>query len=320
MIDLPPNTHNVKLEENETLISIPIPGSLFPNNQGIVGILAKPFIFRKEGSYSLALILHGRGGHKNYIYQRQLSTELAKVGIYSFRFDFRDCGDSQRGITSMGNGRPIDQDLDDIAIVSEALQSNKDPNLKELIEELSGGLVLNLMVGHSRGSMAMFQFILKNQNNSLYKDIRLVNCASRFNSTKILELFLPDSRFMDLTYYRFGKYETTRMSYQEVINLSRQSLTQISSLSRAIRILSIYGEIDQIVPKDDPLCFVSHLGTERHDLKIIRDADHNFIGIKTIDSSIFSSKSGTVPRLKNGKMDYNYLVVQEIIKWLETPK
>ncbi|KAH3684187.1 hypothetical protein WICPIJ_004830 [Wickerhamomyces pijperi] len=326
MIHIIPNAYNISLEQNEALISITIPnetnGSIFPNShshsQGIVGILSKPTIkprVHKTEKSSLALILHGRGGHKNYIYHRQLAEALAAEGFYSFRFDFRDCGDSQNGLSETGKGRSIEQDLEDIDVVSKALENETDKTLRGLIDDSHKALRLELIVGHSRGSMAMFQFMIQNQNNQSYQNLKLVNCASRFNARKILSLFQPSSKNLTLTHYRFGKYVTSTLPFSEIIGLSQQNLARVSELPPTVQVLSVYGELDDVVPSEDALCFQEHLGFERHKLIIIPEADHNFIGVKMVQEGQDISNLGKYG-LKNGKINYNPVVVEEIIKWL----
>lgn len=124
----------------ETKIRIPFPSASDPQLY-IVGILAQKSSQIIEQSSSkgnprpLALILHGVLAHKDQAYHKALAKLLP---IDSFRFDFRANGESSEG--SEWHMSNFEEDWKDLDRVWEYLR-----------EEY--GYVLDLVVGHSRGSL-----------------------------------------------------------------------------------------------------------------------------------------------------------------------
>ncbi|KAH3680816.1 hypothetical protein WICMUC_000167 [Wickerhamomyces mucosus] len=297
---------NYKLQPNEKLLSIKTPESN-SFDQGIVGIFT-PSLKNSKGKF--ALILHGRGGHKNYIYQNELAQHLSKLGISNFRFDFRGCGDSQNNIDE-SLGRTIEQDIKDLEIITEAFTIEGKFHSEIGFINYS----LDLIVGHSRGSIAMFKYILNTKLTPL-----LINCSSRFDSIKILNLYQNEENYR-LIQYRFGKYQILQTLKNEIINLSIQDLTKLTKLNQSIKILSIYGEFDNIVPIEDSIKFCEIFGSNRHELKIIPNSDHNFTGInnfKELNSDQLKEFNDLKLTIKNEKINYNRKVIYEIISWLKS--
>lgn len=87
----------------------------------------------------LALILHGTMGHKDYLFQRRLAHRLL---MDSFRFDFR--GNHETGGTWKQGA--LEEDLEDLNAVVAYLKSKYSYEIE-------------LVVGHSRGSLVGFRWI-----------------------------------------------------------------------------------------------------------------------------------------------------------------
>ncbi|KAJ3559594.1 hypothetical protein NP233_g11227 [Leucocoprinus birnbaumii] len=87
----------------------------------------------------IALILHGTMGHKDYLFQRRLAQRLP---MDSFRFDFR--GNHETGGTWKQGA--LEEDLEDLNAVVAYLTSTY-------------GYEIELVVGHSRGSLVGFRWI-----------------------------------------------------------------------------------------------------------------------------------------------------------------
>lgn len=322
---------NYKLESNEKLISISIPTSKNPTGVGLVGILTVPplsLLSEDEmlkaslkddpdhpPTHKLALLLHGKGGHKNYCYQSILAKDLAtKLGTYSFRFDFRGCGDSQEN-EDEDFGRKVEQDVEDIEIVLNVFTNGLN------YKDININLMPNSIISHSRGSVAMFRWALKQQelldSNKPYQFVpNLINTSGRFISSLLLEQKSPFTGSF-LNQYRFGKYQEIKTKDGEIQDLGSQDLNPIKDLNEEIQVLSIYGLSDTIVPVKDSENFANLLGS-RHTLKFIPFADHNFYGDSEIDESNKSKFNAENLPLKKNRVNFNYKVSSEVIDWLNT--
>lgn len=332
---LPPDAcKNYTLLSNKRLVSIAVGASSSTNNgssAGIVGILTIPpaaHLNSEEEAFDadspfhppthkLALILHGRGGNKNYCYQSLLAQHLAeRLGMYSFRFDFRGCGDSQDNIDP-AKGRTIEQDVQDIQIVLDVLENGKK------FKEIGLNLVLNAIVGHSRGAVAMFIWALKQMSNMKEKTPyvncpNLINVAGRFFCHALIDNLNRDLPGTDLIQYRFGEYRKVFIPNDEVIDLGSQDLTAVDTLDEDIQVLSIYGLEDHIIPLEDATEFANRLAS-RHELKFVRNADHNFYGKVEINEENSYLNPENLP-LKRGKVNYSIKVVDHIVDWLSHNK
>jgi pimeloyl-ACP methyl ester carboxylesterase len=332
---LPPEIcTNYKLGPNEKLLSISVPNSKI-QGPGIVGILTVPPTALKDEkelelnptssenhyppTHKLAILLHGKGGHKNYCYQAICAQELAsKLGFYSFRFDFRGCGDSQ-GNESLNEGRRVSQDVVDIEIVYDIFKHGfKTP-------EIGIDLMPYVIIGHSRGGVAMFQWANEQQkkqdhNQSSQYVPHLVNCASRYQSSLLLKFGNHNGKDVMLNQYRYGKYQDIRIAPQEVEDLARQDLSVIKYLDEDIQVLSLYGLNDHIVPIEDSTFFANLLGS-RHQLTFVPHADHNYYGTTVItDENEIIHNPDKLPLTRRGMVNWNYRVTREIINWLHTFK
>lgn len=322
---------NYVLKPNETLLSISVPGSR--GGAGIVGILTVPPSALKSEeelqlnptslekhyppTHKLALLLHGKGGHKNYCYQAICANELAtKLGMYSFRFDFRGCGDSQDNEVPH-EGRKVSQDVQDIEIVYEVFKNGFS------VSEIGIDLVPYVIIGHSRGGVAMFQWAVaqqrKQESGEKHQFVpNLVNCASRYQSSLLLKFGKNTGKEVLLNQYRFGKYQELPIFPEEVQDLASQDLSMIKFLDPEIQVLSLYGLNDHIVPIEDSTFFANLLGS-RHELKFIPHADHNYYGTTVITEDNKSSHNPEgLPLTKRNMVNWNYKVTREVIKWLHT--
>ncbi|OBZ71716.1 hypothetical protein A0H81_08339 [Grifola frondosa] len=103
-------------------------------------------------------ILHGAMGHKDYLFQKRLALRLP---IDSFRFDFR-------GNHETGGPWHLGRFSNDIA----DLETVVDYLTKEL------GYVIDLLVGHSRGSVVSSQWLCMSEQAKTVRGF--VNVAGRY--------------------------------------------------------------------------------------------------------------------------------------------
>ncbi|KAI3403326.1 hypothetical protein KGF56_003914 [Candida oxycetoniae] len=302
--------------------------------KGVSATLAIPHSYGLENpfennfapvTHKAALILHGQGGHRDYVYQRLLAHRLAKeLGVFSLRIDFRGCGDSKDNEDEL-EGRTLTQDVEDIQASAEFVMDGK-------LNGVGIDLTLSAVISHSRGSVAMFLWALK-QDAMLKKGDpkaiivpNLVNCAARYTSVTVLERYhaFKDYDFIpDISAFRHGKYQKVNLAAREIITLSKPDFSTLKSLSRDWSCLSIYGLQDAIIPRYDSAEFANALnrGPLSHTLKLIPDADHNFFGHKMIqpDDDLEDVNPLNLP-LKKNRVNYNYLVCDYIIDFLSPEK
>ncbi|CAH2351560.1 hypothetical protein CLIB1423_04S00782 [[Candida] railenensis] len=277
-----------------------------------------------------ALILHGQSGHRNYCYQRLLAHGLAtELGIYSLRIDFRGCGDSPDVPDPKVNGRTIDLDVDDIQHCVEFLV-NGDMN------PLGLSFTLSSIIGHSRGSLAMFLWAF--EQNRLLSSVEhsskaiivpnLVNCSARYRSNTVWDRYPSrEDGFIgvDQTCLRHGKFQPVWVSVQEIESIATPNLDIMSELSTEMSVLSIYGLSDHIIPIEDSAYYANTLsrGSKKsHELVLIPRADHNFYGDKEIltetDQEEYNPEN--LPLNSKKLVNFNHSVVRHILDYLRADK
>lgn len=216
----------------------------------------------------LVLILHGMAGHRDYCYQRLLGRQLPDTtGLWTFRFDFRNCGDSDPVPDPQNSGRTVyHTDFEDISEVVNYFQSK---NLK-----------LFTMIGHSRGFAASIYWTIKTG----YKLPCLVNCSGRCEVENYAKLPIEQHGFRILhdgghhiTEKRYGKYVEQWIPLAEIISNSAHSSDEWRRLNEKTQILTIFGSDDHMISTDESLKWAA-MFQGRHTLEILAGADHNFFG------------------------------------------
>ncbi|KAF5360838.1 hypothetical protein D9756_004961 [Leucocoprinus leucothites] len=150
----------------------------------------------------LALILHGTMGHKDYLFQRRLAQRFP---IDSFRFDFRyvtlltspapklriiilHCGRGNHETGGTWKQGALEEDLEDLNAVIAYLKSTY-------------GYEIELVVGHSRGSLVGFRWISTTEVgrkvpafvnvSGRYRMRVLTFCSSLFSQSVFLAVLDP---------------------------------------------------------------------------------------------------------------------------------
>lgn len=241
-----------------------------PGRLDVVGILTSPKSAIPGRPRRLVFIAHGLGGHKDYCYQKMLAHKLAEAnGLFSFRFDFRGCGDSGDVPDPNGAGRTV------LGTDSEDIDAMYEHFIVRQGFELAG------FVSHSRGSLSTQLWALKNQDRVFVP--ALVNCAGRFRSEGLLEYVrkhTPDVEAKGgywLQAYRHGAYPRLFLPWDELVHCSSLDTSALRNLRRDTAVLSVYGVLDHIVPLEDAGRF-ANIYDGRHELQLISGADHNYYG------------------------------------------
>ncbi|CAN6613480.1 hypothetical protein TRVA0_005S02674 [Trichomonascus vanleenenianus] len=193
-----------------------------------------------------------------------------RQGIYTYRFDFRGCGDSS-DVPDPSQGRLIKDDVVDLHSVVRYFESKK--------AQIAG------VVGHSRGSVAMFLWAVEYQARS--KPVpNLVNVSGRYKSPEFFDRINSvqpgaSENGYRVKIFRHGKYVNYVSPIGESRSVGNAPTELIEQLSPETHVLSVYGSDDRIINLSDINLFDEALSKlskprNRHTTRLIRDADHNF--------------------------------------------
>ncbi|GMM34746.1 hypothetical protein DASC09_020710 [Saccharomycopsis crataegensis] len=347
----------VRIQPNERVVSIPISNA--PKNRGLIGILTIPTeistkqieqpIIRAHETLNLAILMHGSGGHKNYTYLKLTAQQLANDnGWYSFRFDFRGCGDSfdddeDKGIAlddPERSAREFDQDREDLDIVAKFW--NDPMNYQHLLgpreskyQEGSSTkkLYINSIIAHSRGVIPMFQWSLVQwQAHCVGAPCilvrNLINCSGRFAGHKLFEWA---GRAIDdwpkVDGIRYSMYKNKQFGQLGLIPREELELTgnheysgewDLEPLNESgyYSTLTIFGVEEDKVEIEDAYRFTNALH-KINKLILIRGADHNYYGKFPVTPEIeHPSNPDGWPVNSRGLVNYNHAVAKHIAEFL----
>lgn len=258
----------------------------------------------------LALLLHGSQSHKNAIYQALLAKKLAQSGYWVIRIDFRGQGDSSDNYDP-ALGRTLDQDLEDMSTV---YQTVTDKSLRELLYK-TGKISLDVIVAHSRGSLAMFKFCLRLLATESQLPSHLINCAGRYDGKGLIERctrlhphWQTEGGFW-ANGPRKGEYKDFWIPLSETYSIASVCVSEFAAIPLNCSVMSCYGTCDHIVPVSAASGYAK-LFEGRHSLKLIENADHNYYGIEGDPNAL------NLP-IRRGRVNYSPLVVDLIMEYLK---
>ncbi|PPQ88392.1 hypothetical protein CVT25_011271 [Psilocybe cyanescens] len=206
--------------------------------------------------------------HKDYLFQRRLAVKLP---LDSFRFDFR--GNHETGGT-WRQGALADDILDLQAVVDYL--------------KITYGYVVELLVGHSRGSIVAFRWLSTTEEGR--KVPAFVNASGRYRMGKILES--PAGTVWKEHFEKHGSYtwNITVARKPVVAKITPEDVQEFVSWDTSIvwdkfpqstDVLTLHGLSDKTVPPYDAMIYASALNDRSpgtHTLHLMEDADHNFTG------------------------------------------
>lgn len=245
--------------------------------------------------------MHGVGGHRDYCYQKALGQALPQsLGLCTFRFDFRNCGESNPVPDPKGTGRTIDgTDYEDIREVVQYFESR--------------GFELFTIVGHSRAALAMFYYLLKTNR----KLPCVVNISGRFKTYQYLTdtLTIEGSSVLkrggySLVARRYGKYLPQWIPLAELVDFGSYDSNDFADLYPGTKVLTIFGSCDVTVPVRDAL-YWAEIFERRHTLEIVKGADHNFYG------PVLETKNKMDEPPRRSKHSYAPEVIRIVTKYLQ---
>ncbi|KAF7422324.1 hypothetical protein PC9H_010480 [Pleurotus ostreatus] len=230
----------------------------------IVGVLEQVAPDQPTSGRKLALILHGTLGHKDYLFLKRLALRLP---IDSFRFDFR--GNHETGGTWKQGA--IHEDIEDLLLVVEHLKKTY-------------GYVVDLVVGHSRGSIVGFHWI------SHYPDGRSVSAF--VNASGRYRMQSPAGQVWKSSFNAKGYHEwqvtvarkavTARIHPTDVEQFVSWDTSFVwDKFPSTVDVFTLHGLSDNTVPPYDAVIYARALSSRTpgtHTLHLMEDADHNFTG------------------------------------------
>ena len=312
--ELAPNLPYVKLNANEKLLHVF--NRSIHRTIGLSTIVSFPKsepVLWENDSIAAVLLIHGHLSHKNAIYQPMLADVLSTMGFLVLRFDFRGQGDSEDSYDPT-SGRLLDQDVEDLTtmidllgnsrfidLVAENLRSTKDPRRLSLIA----------MIAHSRGTLAMYEYVLSQLQRCNCPCHLLVNCSGRYCASgyydKINRAY-PDwaknAGFKAKT-FRHGQMIDQWIPRDEIDRTATAEGANFAPLkSKAVHLL-YYGDCDTIVPLPEAYHYKRLFGRNAI-LSFIQGADHNFYGLED------DPNARGLP-LKRGKVNYSFELVAHML-------
>ncbi|KAI0670857.1 alpha/beta-hydrolase [Trametes maxima] len=238
----------------------------------IVGVLEQIAPEQPTQGRKVALILHGSLGHKDYLFQKRLA---ARLPLDSFRFDFRGNHETS-GPWQFGR---FSNDVEDLEVVVEYLSK-------------SFGYVVDLVVGHSRGSVVSLLWICKHREGSAKSVRGYVNVSGRYRMEKVYDDMKQHEAELNANGYTLRKATVARKPF--VGKVTREDYDEFASVNTSVAwdqfpshtdVLTLHGLLDAVVPPFDAVLYARVYGARSpgtHTLRLVEEADHNFTGIPEV--------------------------------------
>lgn len=230
----------------------------------------------------IIIICHGFASWRNQMLLSNLAVDLSNaMDMHVLRFDFTGNGHS-KGEWKYAN---YDQDFKDLLSVVNFVVNGLDCSI-------------HCIIGHSQGSASVLKYASVCSKKELPPCKYFVNLAGRYsvqNDFDPSRTFKPD-KCIDLKqqgYFtitqRGEKEDRIRKVTQEQIDMrNRHDISSTIEMLQAnennVNILTIHGNSDECVPIENAYRFHKDIGN--HKLYIVKNADHNFNGLKYHDELV----------------------------------
>ncbi|KAI8801758.1 tyrosine phosphatase family-domain-containing protein [Cladochytrium replicatum] len=213
----------------------------------------------------VVLLVHGYLGHKNYVYQKSLAKALKYP---SFRFDFRDNGESTYPPDRTGDlKRHLPGDLEDLDLAIDVLTLR--------------GWRIFAIIAHSRGCYTAIQAVRRRPLIS-----RFLVCVS--GPPSILQVVSETFDGMDEALEKKGWYEKIEILKNGKSRVTRltespkrlwkelddKTVIDLKSLPRTLPTLMVHGTKDNVIPINEIASLSSILANST--LRLVAGADHTF--------------------------------------------
>jgi len=235
-------------------------------NCSIVGFLEQLEPSAHNGR-KIALILHGAAGHKDYLFQKRLALRLP---IDSFRFDFRGNHETPGTWTQGG----LAEDLKDLVAVTDHLKSQY-------------GYIVDLLVGHSRGSLVAMKWLCTTEDGKKASGFVNVSGRYRMNETYLRAVPQMKKSFEDQGHHIMTATVARKLTHFKIFPEDLKAFTSWDTsfvwdqFPSNIDVLTVHGLSDQVVPPYDAVIYAGALSDRvpgTHSLHLDETADHNFTG------------------------------------------
>ncbi|KAH6907977.1 ectomycorrhiza-regulated esterase [Coprinopsis sp. MPI-PUGE-AT-0042] len=250
-----------------TKLAIPHPNELSCRIVGILEQLEPEALTRGR---KIALILHGTLGHKDYLFQKTLAAQLP---LDSFRFDFRGNHETG-GVWKQG---ALSEDLEDLQAVVDYLKVEYE-------------YVVDLVVGHSRGSVIGFRWVATSEDGK--NTAAFVNVSGRYRMEKIVESEAGQRWVEGFAKQGYYEWNVTVARQPILARITPNDLKEFiawdtsfvwNDFPQHTDVLTVHGLQDHTVPPYDAVIYTKAL-SNRHPgtatLHFIENGDHNFTGRK----------------------------------------
>eukprot|EP00985_Skeletonema_marinoi_P000326 scaffold116_cov139-Skeletonema_marinoi.AAC.3 len=235
------------------------------------------------------IICHGAMSWRNQMILANLSAELLRcLDAHILRFDFTGNGHS-KGEWSMGN---FNREYEDLLTVIDFVTTN------------SIGCQVRCVIGHSKGSASILNCASNVARQELEdgKDVTckcFVNLAGRYRVPEIhdpLSKFGEEQRaemmkkgFFEIT-SAWGDGRIFKVTKEDLDAYKLQSVADTPKVlvhlrkDSSVRVLTIHGHQDEVVSVQNAFRFDEEIAN--HSLHVIKQANHNFNGIKYLDEMV----------------------------------
>ncbi|KAI0345750.1 ectomycorrhiza-regulated esterase [Trametopsis cervina] len=239
---------------------------LFDPESPLTGVLEQLAPDEPTAGRRIALLLHGSVGHKDYLFLKRVALRLP---MDSFRFDFRGNFESPGPWRASG----FDDDVEDISSIVAYLTSKF-------------GYVVDLLVGHSRGSVAGMKWMCTAKEGQGVRGY--VNASGRYRMDLIWDSHKQWEEDLNTKGYFIRTEIVARQPWSAKI--TRENLQAFADFDvsyvwdkfpQTTHVLTVHGLKDQVVPTYDGVIYARAFGGREagtHQLCILEEADHNFTG------------------------------------------
>ncbi len=240
----------------------------------IFGIFHRPAVSRDVPA---VLICHGYAGHKvgkNRLYVH-LSESLAKLGIASFRFDFRGSGDSEGSFENM----TIEGELADALIAADYLKNHKGIDTKRL------GIF-----GRSFGGVVA---ILAAERKSIFKSIAL--WAPAFHAIPWKQAWLNSQDALKDVKMRSKllQFDGNPVNEKFLLQFFELELEKHLTRLKDIPLLHIHGERDKVIDVSHSDYYSEHRQKALAETIMLRlpNTDHDFSHLEERTQAILDTST-----------------------------
>ncbi|KAH7872361.1 Alpha/Beta hydrolase protein [Lentinula edodes] len=242
-----------------TKLSIPHPAEV---DCSIVGVLEQLSELKPCPGRKIALVYsvnHSMDSHKDYLFLKRLAHRLP---MDSFRFDFRGNHETP-GVWKQGG---MDDDLEDIRVVVDFLK-------------VRYGYVIDLVVGHSRGSIVAFRWICTSEEGASISGF--VNASGRYRMKQWQRSMSAEGHHVWSPIVA-RKQVSFKIYPEDMTTFANWDTSFVwDSFPASPDVLTIHGLSDKAVPSYDAIIYARALNERvpgTHNLHLMEDADHNFTG------------------------------------------